>query len=268
MRLDEDTYDRIMSYLNGEMTTTEKNDFERDLQNDLELNETVSIMQNMDTIYNDKDWHVLKNEPERIKEAGLLFNTDDVKAFSEKVRISEDTYKRKDLNKKRKIVRYMSSIAAVGLIAFFFNYYLGRNVSSESLFNTYYSTQDLPSFVVQNNDVNTTIEAETLFREEKYQDALQLFSTANETSNTLNPNITLYIAMCNLELKRYDTALNYLEALENSNTIDFHKAYWFESLIYLKQDQKDKAIQSLKVLSENSNYFNHEKAVKLLRQLE
>lgn len=268
MRLDEDTYDRIMSYLNGEMTITEKTDFERDLQNDIELNETVSIMKNMDTIYNDKDWHLLKNEPERIKEAGLLFNTEDVKAFSEQVRISEEKYKRKSLNKKSRVLRYISTIAAVGLIAFFLNYYLNTNVSSESLFDTYYSTQDLPSFVVQNNDINATIEAETLFREEKYLEALQLFSTANETSNTLNPNITLYLAMCNLELKRYDTALSYLKALENSKTIDFHKAYWFESLIYLKQEQKDKAVQTLKILSENRDYFNHEKAVELLGQLE
>lgn len=268
MRLDDDIYDRIISYLNGEMTTAEKHDFESDLKNNAELNETVSIMQNMETIYSDEDWHLLKNEPERIKEASLLFNTDDVKAFSENVRISEEKFRRKSLRRNSKVLHYISTIAAAGLIAFFLNYYFGANPSSDSLFETYYNTQDLPSFVVQNDEINLSIEAETLFREDKFEEALQLFSNVNESSNTLNPNVVLYMAICNLELKRYEEALNYLDALENSNTIDFHKAYWFKSLIYLKQDQKDKAIISLRILLKNEDYFNHEKAVRLLSELE
>ncbi|OUR98136.1 hypothetical protein A9Q86_13835 [Flavobacteriales bacterium 33_180_T64] len=268
MGLNKDTYDRIMSYLNGDMTSTQKDDFERDCKNDIELNETVNIMKNMTIIYGSEDWYALKNGSDKIKETSLLFNNDDVKQFSNKVRASQERYKSKTLNKTSKVLRYVASIAAIGLLAFFLNYYFNINNTTEDLFSTYYTTQDLPSFTVQNSDINTTAKAELLFKEEKFHEALELFNSINENSSMTNPNIILYSAMCNLELEKYDIALNYLEELEHSNTIDFHKSYWFKSLLYLKQNQNDKAILTLKILSKNKNYFNHDKAIELLKELD
>lgn len=268
MSLDKHTEDRIMDYLDGKMTPTELKDFEKNRQNDAELNETVTIMERMHLVYDDENWPILELESEKVKENRVLFDNDDIKLFSNKVKASQKRYENKDSTKTNKWLKYIGSIAAVGLIAFFINTYFNPNNSSEELFNNYYNTQDLPSFVVQNSDANVAIEAERLFKEQRYSEALKAFTAVNENSNTLNPNLVLYIAICNLELNNYTTSLNYLEELEQSNAIDFHKAYWFKALVYLKQDQKNDAIKNLKILSENKTYFNHEKANDLLDKLD
>ncbi|WP_299272386.1 M48 family metallopeptidase [uncultured Psychroserpens sp.] len=265
MSLNKDIDDRIMKYLDGLMTAKEIADFEQDREDNAELDDMVSILENMNVIYDDSNWPMLGSDTEKLKEARLLFSNDDVQSFSKKVKSSETKFKNKAPKTIKKPLKFVSSIAAVLLLALCINYFFNSNTSANELFNEYYSTQDLPSFATKSSNINTLIEAETLFKEEKYTEALQLFDAITDDSG--NPNILIYKAVSNLNLQQYDTALKHLDKLEKSNAIDFHKAYWFKALLHLKQDEKDKAIFNLKILTKNEGYFNHEKAIRLLNAL-
>lgn len=269
MELDNNTYERIYNYFNDEMTEEESLNFESEFVNNSDLKDTVSILKKMEVIYSKDDWLLINNDSKKLKEAIAKFRTNDVKAFSEKIRQSEAIFIKESNQSKsiKRIIIYVSSIAAIGLI-FFSGYLFKEQKSSQDLYSSYYTTNDLPSFSLKNDEINQLAIAENLFKEKKYKQALDLFSTIEENSKTFNPNLKLYLALTNAELKNYDRALEYLTELERSNTIDQHKSHWFRALLYLKQENKEKAILVLRVITKNKNYFNHQKAISLLKELE
>ncbi|WP_299337926.1 tol-pal system YbgF family protein [uncultured Psychroserpens sp.] len=268
MSFNKDTEHRIINYLDGNMTSEEMEDFENERLKNKDLDDMVTVMERMSEIYGDETWTSIEHDADQLKTAAHVFSEDDVKDFSNTIKTAQSRYNSKGAKNTSKVIKYITSVAAIGLIAFFVNYFFIPNYTSEGLFESYYSTQDLPSFVLQNTTENKETIAEQLFRDDKYTEALEVFTHIDKSSNELNPNVTLYTALCYLELENYTSALDQLEDLEQSNTIDFHKAYWFKALVYLKQDQKQDAIENLKIISENETYFNYLKAIDLLDKLE
>ncbi len=106
------------------------------------------------------------------------------------------------------------------------------------------------------------------FSEKKYQETIILCNKVLQNSETIQPNLLLYLGVSQLELSQYQDALSTFSILEKSNAIDFHKAFWYKSLVYLKQENKEKAIVELQKIKENPNYFNHSEAKKILRKIE
>ncbi|WP_397364325.1 tetratricopeptide repeat protein [Olleya sp. R77988] len=269
MELDNNAYKQIYNYLNNEMTNEELLTFENKLLNDIELKDTVTILKKMEVIYSPDDWLLFNKDSNKLKEAVTLFRNNDINIFSEKVRKSEIEFKKKHNQSKslKRILIYASSIAAIGLI-FFSGYLFKEQKSTQDLYSSYYTTNDLPSFSLKNDEINQLANAENLFKAKKYDQAISLFESIEENSQNQNPSLKLYLALTNSELKRYDQALEYLEELEHSNTLDQHKSYWFRALIYLKQGNRDKAILALKLIAQNKNYFNYQKAINLLEELD
>ena len=264
MSTEGDLSDRVMNYLDGNMSNNELLDFEKECKTNPELKEMVGTMKAMDVVLNDDSWYIIDKNSEEVKAVSPLFREESLESFSKKVKASEKRYRNN--NGLKSLLKYVSGIAAILLITFGVKYYIGFNTPSDELFDTYYNTRDLPSFTLKNDNTSTIIKAEALFKEGNYTDALELFDliTGDESKN---PGIYIYKALCYLNLKQYDDALKYLDLLEKSNTIDYHKAYWFKTLLYLKQDKKESAIKSLNKLLENKNNFNYQKALKLYDQL-
>jgi len=268
MEISDNTYQKIYKYLHNEMNSQELQDFEVTLVNDDYLRDTVNILKKMDGVYNTENWSLLDKNVAGFEETLAMFRSKDVEDFSQKIKSASKALDKVETKSNlRRIIIYASSIAAVGLILFF-GFFSEKQFSNQELYNHYYNAEQLPSFVSKSNGTEDIIKAELLFKEQKYQEALLLFDSINTKAPNKNPSVLIYLAQANAELERYDVAINYLSNLEKSNAIDYHKAYWFKSLLYLKQGKKDKAISVLKNISNNKTYFNHDKAVELLEKLQ
>lgn len=268
MIFDESIYRKIEDYLRNEMTNDEVKAFEKELYNNKELAQEVDIHRKMNTIYSSADWLIYDGDKQILTEAEQLFKSDDVKEFKKHLKESKNTYKSVSKFNFSRVTKYMSSIAAVGLIIFASYQFFFSNPSSHELYDSYYSAEDLPSFTVKSDENNQLAVAERFFKTKNYPEALAIFKEIDAKTEANNPNITLYLALIYSELNNYDTALQQLDTLEKSNNIDYHKAYWFKSLVYLKQDKKDKAIETLKIILNDEKNFNYSKTKKLLNQLE
>ena len=139
MNLEEDFDNQIMNYLDGTMTPNERKAFEIERLNSAELDESLTILENMDKAYDDKDWLLLTNKSEKIKEISNLYKGDHIKNFSNKVRMSQRRYQSKIGTKKlHPLIKYIISIAAVGLLILLIDNYFNSNYSTIDLYETYY----------------------------------------------------------------------------------------------------------------------------------
>ena len=268
MNFDDKTYDKIKAYLDNKMTNEERINFELEIENNEDLNNTISVLKTMPSIYNDDDWALYDGDLSALKETANLFKGKDIEHFSKQVRTAESNYNTNSTRKRRGLIKYISSIAAAVLILFSGYYFLTNKTSNLELYNDYYTVGDLPSFTTQSSTTNTLAKAENLFKTEQYAKALEQFKIAESAlDSTLNPNLELYIALSHLELEQYDLAHKRLDILLKSKTIDAHKGYWFKTLTYLKQDNKAKAIETLELLLEKDTNFNYNKAKELLNEL-
>ena len=268
MKLNDTTYNSIKKYLDNKMTSDELLAFEKEITINKDLKDTIDILKKMDIVYSDEQWQLYDGDIDKLKEANTLFLEKDVDDFSKKIRASQEQFKANSSSTSISFSKYIAAIAAVFLILLGTNHFFNSKTSSSSLYNEYYSMDDLPSFTVKSSTTTKLEKAEYLFKSKKYEEALQLLNLVQNSENKFNPSLTLYLALTNAQLANYQKSLDYLDTLLQSNTLDSHKAYWFKALIYLKQNNKEKAIKTLKILTQNKENFNYNKAVSLLEELE
>lgn len=269
MSFDDQTYAQIASYLNHEMEEAEKKAFEIILQNDAELASFVDTFSSLESIYDEDKWTVKSNATsEEVKALAQAFRTDDVTQLSKKIRaIQQQTPQETTTTNRKSYFYYISSAVAIAAVCTLFYFSFMQSITAYDAFEQYHDWTSLPSFQTKSDTENNLAKANRLFKEEKYQEALAIFKTSAEESDMYNPQIQLYIGISYLELENYHEALQTFDQLQNSATIDHHKAYWYTALTYLKQNDAENAKKVLKNLVENPANYNYEKAKKLLQKL-
>ncbi|MBC8757597.1 tetratricopeptide repeat protein [Kordia sp. YSTF-M3] len=270
MSFDDQTYSRIASYLNNEMNEAEKAAFEVQLENDAELASFVDTFSTLEGVYNEDKWTVKSNATiAEVKALANAFRADDVADVSKKIRaIQQHTTNQETTSRSRKsYFYYISSAVAIAAVCTLFYFSFMQSITADDAFEQYHDWASLPSFQTKSDTNNNLAKASTLFQEEKYQEALSIFTTYAQESATYNPQIQLYIGVSHMELENYQEALQTFNQLQNSNTVDDHKAYWYTALTYLKQNDAENAKKVLKTLVENPSNYNYEKAKELLKKL-
>lgn len=268
MNFDDQTFSQIASYLNNEMDEAEKASFETLLKNDAELASFMETFTTLDDVYNEEKWTVKSNATTtEIKELANQFRADDVLALSKKIRTIQENTQQTTAPKKKTYFYYISSAVALAAIFTLFYFSFLQPISPSSAFEQNHDWNTLPSFQTKSSTEDNLAEATTLFKEEKYQEALSIFTKYTEENNAYNPNVALYIGVSHLELQNYTAAIETFNDLKNSNALDAHKAYWYLALTYLKQEDVEKAKNMLAIIVQKSSNYNHEKAQKLLKKL-
>jgi tetratricopeptide (TPR) repeat protein len=266
MSFDDQAYEQIASYLNNQMVKAEKATFEVQLTNDAKLASFVDTFSTLEGVYNEDKWTVKSNATlEEVKELANEFRTKDVLDLSKKIRaIQENTNQERATRSRKSYFYYISSAVAIAAVCTLFYFSFKQSITATDAFEQYHDWTSLPSFQTKSASENNLAKASALFQEEKYQEALAIFT---KESDTYNPQIQLYIGISQLELENYHEAIQTFDKLLNSNTVDNHKAYWYTSLTYLKQNDAEKAKKVLNTLIENPTNYNYEKARKLLKKL-
>lgn len=267
MSFDDQTYSQITSYLNNQMDDTEKTAFEAQVESDTELASFLETYTTLEGVYNEEKWAIKTTATkEEIKELAKQFRTGEVADISKKIRVIQQQANAQVRSKKKTYFYYISTAVAIAAIFMLFYFSFMQPLTANDAYKQYHDWNTLPAFQTKSEASNSLPKARALFNEGKYDTALTLFKSHNN-SYPYNPNVAVYIGVCQLELQEYSDALKTFTILQNSNTIDNHKAYWYMALVYLKQNDGDKAKQILKVIVKNPSYYNAEKAQKLIKKL-
>ncbi len=266
MEKDEQEYRNIERYFNNELTKEELLAFEARLKTSSSLREWVDLYRDLDLINSEEGWIHFKGELSILKKEIAQFQSTETKEFSEKLK----TWRQRQKEDSPQIRRYwlrplITSAAAILLIAAFLLY--PKNDDLPSLYDQYNNWDDLPSLTVKGANEDAVIALERSFKAKDYQEVIQRAEVLLKTSNNATSQVLLYQGVSYMEMASYDKAIAAFDALILSNAIDFHKGYWYKSLVFLKQEQKENCIQVLEVIAANPTYFKHQEATHLLKEL-
>ena len=141
-----------------------------------------------------------------------------------------------------------------------------RNYSNDDLFNKYYSTENVLD-VARSGDANI-VEAVIKFQEKDYKSATKLFSVILQ-SETDNTAAWFYNGIACIETSQFDNAIkSFQRIIKDNNSFYIEHAEWYLGLCYLKNNQKDKAIDQFIVVASNPDNFHRQEAKNILEKLQ
>lgn len=281
MEFDIKTYDQIGDYISGTLQKESQKEFEKRMQFEPLLKQEVDLHRSLKYAVNEKEWFLMEpdQDNEDINLIRDLKRSEKYSSIEANIKNIGDQYfegnlvatKNSETNKERKWLYYVSGLVAVLCISFFIKD-VTLNNSADQLYTEYSNWNTLPSLTVQNDETNVLAEGERLFFEKDYTKAITLFSNiAEETKQEKTANSTYvlsYLGASYLESGDYTKAMATYNKLEQSNTLDSSKAYWYKALVYLKQDDKVNAKAMLEKTLESEQNYNFKKANELLKKLD
>ncbi len=255
----------IDDYLNSRLSRENLIAFEKQLFTDHDLAEEVKISKNLFALHGTESWEDINV----LNEDGIAYQeyllSDDAKKIKLAINNASKKYNRKSITSTKRYRWYSIAASLVLLIAFSYTF-TGNQNTPENLYADYSNLSELPSLTQRSDADKLLSEAEKLFLNEEYVGAVRSLELYNEKYNSQSANTLLYKGMCYLELKEYSKAEQIFNSLQNSDTLDKNKAYWYLALTSLKQEDITSTRKTLQLIIANS-YYNHQKAKQLLAKL-
>lgn len=232
------------------MDPIEATAFEETLENDPELKEEVDLYREVEAAIADTEMLDLRAQLDEIHE--------ELTPQLEKLK----------RNSSKRILRYavaasLAVIISLGTYSLFF-----RNVNNNRIVTEFYKPYDV---TLINRSANTSItplmrEALYKYENQEYKEAISLFRDILE----LNPEMTashLYSGISYLEIEEYTHAKQSLTAvLEHNDNLYMEQADWYLGIVYLLNDERDKANLQFQKIREKDGFYKEE-AAKILRKL-
>ncbi len=253
--MDNDILEQLRRYLQGEMNAGERSDFKKLLAGSEEMQDFVKSYRQMEAFATETDWNLLEDRSDSNTEAHW-FRAHDTQLFKEKVaqfRNREQLRHKVQPNLLRKVV-WLTAVAAV--LAVLFYVLIPQKTHVRDFYVQYSNWNELPSLSVKGQeDQDERRQLEFLFDAGNYEKVIEVSNKLQEQLTETDPNVLLYKGVAQLEQNKYQEALHTFDVLEQSNTLDAHKALWYKALVYMKQGNKEATVKSLeKVLASKTNY--------------
>ncbi len=255
---------QIDAYLREELSKEERFLFEKELNKRGELYEEFMIHKELCTIVNDSDWVTRpfdSNNADK-KSVETYFRSQDARDFKDIVIKAQNEFQNKEKRQSNKSwIVPLLAVASVVILVILFNY--NSKTSLDDLYVQYNEWQNLPSLTSRGEQNDLSI-GEELFEEKRYKESYELFLSVTKQNRT--PGILIYLGLSALELNKYEEALQHMNELIKSDTIDSSKGYWYKAMIYLKQGDREGTITALQTLI-SGRHYNTSKAQELLNLL-
>ncbi|CAM1364117.1 tetratricopeptide repeat protein [Tenacibaculum xiamenense] len=260
---------KIDDYIQGNLTTEDRLAFEKDIEESDSLKNEVQLQKELIILIGKEEWVNFRNN-DKNEELQALREQLRSKAFqdaSKKIReIGINDYKGKKSDKNKKLF-YKISIAAtiLVLIGLFF---MNRNSGLDSYYNEYSNWKtELPSFVTKNDNTSIFNQAEIAFRNKNYKEALKYFNSISK-EDRLYPYSIMYKGAIYEVLNENDKAIAAFDRLINLNDFEeYSRGYWYQLLVYLKLNNKDKVKELLKIILKDSKNYKYREALKLSEEI-
>ncbi|HBF88634.1 MAG TPA: hypothetical protein DDX39_08335 [Bacteroidales bacterium] len=212
----------IESYLDGELSEQEKQEFEQKLKTDKELTNELMLHKAIRSAIGDKEYIDLREKLEKIKHE-----------YHEKAKVKK---------KKKQIAAYSISTLISVIIASTFIFY-DKSYTYDELYDKYYEHYDAGT--ITRGEVKPTKEIYTnalrTYDNGNYTEAITLLEQITDTS-AFYPSKEYFTALSYMELKNYSEAIKHFEQVQNSKQCIYSdNATWYTGLCYLKTNQTEKS---------------------------
>jgi len=258
----------IERFLNGELTREEAANFSQRLDVDSELREKVQLEKQLLEALNEDSWSSIKNLDNRqeLDQYKELFKSDDIQQLKKTIaKIGDENEEQKRISPKRNWYFY-SAVAALLVVSLMVYVNVNQTPSLENLYTDYLDSTELPSLVTRDNTDPSISEAETLYTNKDYNNAVIAYTDLIEKMPSNKGTLYLYKGVSEMQLNKFTDAEKTFDILMRSASLDATKAYWYKALLYLKMKDRNQASDVLKVIIDNT-YFNYKKATVLLEEL-
>jgi len=140
-----------------------------------------------------------------------------------------------------------------------------RTITNDSLFSQYYSSENI---VDQTRGDQNIVEAVIKFQQKDFIKASVLFKSILDKDNS-NIAVWFYYGISNIETKNYENSIKAFKTIiEQNDNLYIEHAEWYLGLCYLKNNQKDKAIDQFTDVAANTDNFHHQEAKNILEKLQ
>lgn len=248
MEVSVDMNERMERYLANEMTVREQTAFEDLLRKDPELMEEFLLRKKVNEAIIEDDIMNLRDQIDHIASP-------------------------KNLTIKHKSVIYALAAAIVIALVVVGAHFIMQTEThvGDQLFASYYSTY--PSVLNSRSADAVSVEEQLIRNAFKYYDHKNFKKAATHFNNLLtfdskNHMAMFYLAISYIELENYTEAEIYLnKLLGNQNQIFWEQSHWYLSLVYLKQNNTEKAVELLQIIIDE-NFSRSSDASKILDNLD
>ncbi len=254
----------VHDYLHNKLSAEEKSSFEDRLKGDPELAEDVAIQQELLGVLGESEWSGEREfDGEEIGSLKSYFQSDESVQQANSIKKAAESYQRKMIFRKRIRYSIAASFALLVVSAILFILFL-QPVTDD--LNTYYSWNELPTFVDRSVEGNQLTRMETHFKAGEFNEAYVVFQsiTGNEKNNA---DVFIYGGICLLELERYQEAMEIFDQLLQTDLLDKEKAYWYKALLYLRMEEQEMAKAQLELILSEEEQFFFEEASELMTKL-
>lgn len=239
-------FDIIQKYFDGEMSSDELSEFNKQLESDKELGEELILY---------------KELIEGIKK----FNEQKIRNKFKEIDLELDTPPLKAKGKKYKLAIY--SIAASVAIIIGISFYNNMTNGTVALANKYWEEdRGIPTFMGECWDKELN-EAMYLYKEEKYEEASAVLKNLRN-EKIKSDTISYYSGVTEYKLEHYKMAIVYFkEVLTFKESVYKEKADYRLALSYLADGDITKAKSILHRIASSENHLYKVQAKKILKEI-
>jgi hypothetical protein len=242
------SYNQIEDFLDGNLIGKELSIFISQKELDKELAKEIELRFEVNELIKDNGFFELREKLELQRNESYV-NSSIIKF-------------RKDLFKTWHFAA--ASFALILVVGGLWYILSNKPYSTEKLVSKYYKPAH-PLLQVRSAEIKSDDALATAFKYYKDND----FNSALKYFNSLENQMTakFYSGVCFIELEQYDDAIESFTAVINDNDNLFvEQANWYLGLIYLMDNQKNKAIEQFEKISKDENYYTSQ-AKEILKYL-
>lgn len=239
----------IEQYLANEMTPSERTSFKKELKSNPEMAEELKLSQSI-------DYALLRDDIIDLRQK-LITTINTNKVVKAKVPVVQ-------MNSRKWWYAAASMLALCALAATLY-FQLPRTISNDSLFSQFYTSENI---VDQTRGDQNIVEAVIKFQQKDFRSASALFKRILDKDNS-NIAVWFYYGISNIETENYDNAEKaFSTVIRQNDNLYIEHAEWYLGLCYLKNNQKDKAIDQFVVVASNPDNFHQQEAKNILEKLQ
>lgn len=257
---------QIESYLAGNLSGDELRQFEKTLAENVELRAEVELARQINLHFSGSTDVSDLPKNEYTQKLSAFLKSDEASVLKSKLRKVADENKTSSTEQKRPRIYLIAAVLTVLVITTLGILFLGPD-SSQQLYASYYSTEDLPSVISRDSENDVLQLGAEAFQENDFNASLKYFDQYFQTSDEILPSVHIYSGMAYSELGDYKNALVEFDKLINSDALDRSKGLWFKALVQLKMDDRPSAKRTLEELVNSPENFNYTEANELLSEL-
>ncbi|MGM0567320.1 MAG: tetratricopeptide repeat protein [Bacteroidota bacterium] len=239
----------IDHYFNKGLTAKEKRDFDKLMESDLEFREYIGFEESIRT----------------------AIGQEDIIDFRRKISNTVRSKQRKNLIQKytHKYWKYAATIVLFAGVSVSALFLINNQNNPDRLFKKAFNSSKIhvSRSPVSSASNATIVEAMLNYHEGNYYNAIGYFEQLLK-QHPDNIAVRFYLGISQMETENYDEATDeFRYILSDQDNLYIEHAEWYLSLCFMKEDEMDKAINHLTIISQNPQNYYSEDAAELLKKL-